>query len=211
MVEAKRVGQTLTGVEIQSEKYGAGLPAGIPAPVRPLPFLYQSTGVETRFTNRLDPVPKSRELFAFHRPETLAAWAASEPLWLPVVGGAPNPRSACAQLVQHLDEHIRDAVRLDGELRHGVEHRAARCDLAAVGERADRLGGLGGALGGFGRKKQEESKPADQAAPVALQSVVLMEQVTELSGLSATVDASKFAVPAGFKQVEHEMKKLVKQ
>jgi type I restriction enzyme R subunit len=80
VVEAKRVGETLTGVEVQSEKYGAGLPAGIPAPVRPLPFLYQSTGVETRFTNRRDPVPKSRDLFAFHRPETLAAWATVEPL-----------------------------------------------------------------------------------------------------------------------------------
>ncbi|AHG89834.1 type III restriction protein res subunit [Gemmatirosa kalamazoonensis] len=93
VVEAKRVGETLTGVEIQSEKYGAGLPAGIPAPVRPLPFLYQSTGVETRFTNRLDPVPRSREVFAFHRPETLAAWATAEPLWLPLAGGAPDPRS----------------------------------------------------------------------------------------------------------------------
>jgi len=93
VVEAKRVGQTLTGVELQSEKYGAGLPAGIPAPVRPLPFLYQSTGVETRFTNRLDPVPKSRDIFAFHRPETLVAWATAEPLWLPMVGGAPDPRS----------------------------------------------------------------------------------------------------------------------
>lgn len=39
VIEAKRVGETLTGVEVQSEKYGTGLPAGIPAPVRPLPFL----------------------------------------------------------------------------------------------------------------------------------------------------------------------------
>jgi hypothetical protein len=80
---------------------------------------------------------------------------------------------------------------------------------AALGR--TRLGGLGGALGGFGRKKQEEAKPAEQAQQVPLQPVVLMEQVTELSGLSSTVDAAKFAVPTGFKQVEHEMKKLVKQ
>ncbi len=93
VVEAKRVGVTLTGVELQSDKYGAGLPAGIPAPVRPLPFLYQSTGAETRFTNRLDPVPKSREIFAFHRPETLLAWATAEPVWLPAVNGAPDPAS----------------------------------------------------------------------------------------------------------------------
>ena len=30
------------------------------APGAPLPFLYESTGVETRFTNRLDPEPRSR-------------------------------------------------------------------------------------------------------------------------------------------------------
>jgi hypothetical protein len=38
-----------------------------------------------------------------------------------------------------------------------------------------------------------------------------MEQVTEITNLSATVDSSKFAVPAGFKQVEHELKKLDKK
>lgn len=42
--------------------------------MRPLPFLYESTGVETRFTNRLDPEPRSRDLFSFHRPETVASW-----------------------------------------------------------------------------------------------------------------------------------------
>jgi type I restriction enzyme R subunit len=39
-----------------------------------LPFAYQSTGVETRFTNTLDPDPTSRDVFSFHRPETLAEW-----------------------------------------------------------------------------------------------------------------------------------------
>jgi type I restriction enzyme R subunit len=47
--------------------------------VRPLPFLYESTGVETQFTNGLDPEPRSRGLFAFHRPETLAGWIAAQP------------------------------------------------------------------------------------------------------------------------------------
>ncbi len=73
-VEAKKEGTTLKGVEIQSAKYGDGLPAGIPAHHRPLPFLYESTGAETQFTNRLDPRPRSRLVFAFHRPETLAKW-----------------------------------------------------------------------------------------------------------------------------------------
>src|SRR3972149_850089 len=74
VVEAKPEGTTLTGVEVQSEKYGSGLPDDIPALVRPLPFLYQSTGVETRFTNQLDPEPRSRRVFSFHAPETLARW-----------------------------------------------------------------------------------------------------------------------------------------
>jgi len=83
VVEAKREGTTLTEVEPQAARYGEGL-QGVPAPVNPLPFQYVSTGVETRFTSLLDPDPRSREVFHFHRPEALAEWLASEPLWLPV-------------------------------------------------------------------------------------------------------------------------------
>jgi len=54
VIEAKKEGETLTGVEVQSEKYSTGLPERLPAWHRPLPFLYQSTGVETRFTNLPD-------------------------------------------------------------------------------------------------------------------------------------------------------------
>jgi type I restriction enzyme R subunit len=79
VVEAKKAGTTLTGVEIQAAKYSEGLPDALPAHQRPLPFLYQSTGVETRFTNWLDPEPRSRRVFHFHRPETLARWLAEFP------------------------------------------------------------------------------------------------------------------------------------
>jgi type I restriction enzyme, R subunit len=74
VIEAKKVGNTLTGVEIQSDKYKTGLPENLPAWYRPLPFCYQSTGVETRFTNDLDPNPRSRDIFSFHRPETFEEW-----------------------------------------------------------------------------------------------------------------------------------------
>jgi type I restriction enzyme, R subunit len=74
VIEAKKEGFPLTGVEIQAEKYSKGLPISLPAHRRPLPFLYQSTGVETRFTNGLDPEPRSRHVFSFHRPGTLASW-----------------------------------------------------------------------------------------------------------------------------------------
>jgi len=74
VIEAKPAGSTLTGVEIQSAKYTTGLPDDLPAWKQPLPFAYESTGVETRFTNGFDPQPRSRQVFAFHRPETLAGW-----------------------------------------------------------------------------------------------------------------------------------------
>ena len=74
VVEAKPEGSTLTGVEVQSEKYSTGLPDSLPAHNRPLPFLYESTGAETQFTNRLDPEPRSRLVFSFHTPATLASW-----------------------------------------------------------------------------------------------------------------------------------------
>ena len=74
-VEAKKVGTTLSGVHHQSQKYSVGLPDLPQAWHRPLPFLYESTGVETCFTNGLDPDPRSRRVFCFHRPETLADWA----------------------------------------------------------------------------------------------------------------------------------------
>ncbi|MCG3129238.1 MAG: hypothetical protein CHACPFDD_04156 [Phycisphaerae bacterium] len=75
VVEAKPEGTTLTGVEVQSAKYTQGLAPTLPAYHRPLPFAYESTGVETRFTNVLDPDARSREVFTFHRPETLVNWA----------------------------------------------------------------------------------------------------------------------------------------
>jgi type I restriction enzyme R subunit len=73
-LEAKPEGYTLTGVEPQSAKYASALPDDLKVPRRPLPFLYESTGIETQFTNGFDPEPRSREVFAIHRPETLAAW-----------------------------------------------------------------------------------------------------------------------------------------
>ena len=55
-----------------------GAPSSLPAWRTPLPFCYESTGSETRFTNRLDPEPRSRNVFAFHRPETLLDWVQQE-------------------------------------------------------------------------------------------------------------------------------------
>ncbi len=77
IIEAKKTGTTLSIVADQSARYGSSLPDFL-ATLSPakLPFLYESTGVETFFRDERDPEPRSRRVFAFHRPETLAAWAA---------------------------------------------------------------------------------------------------------------------------------------
>ena len=77
--EAKPEGFALSGVEPQLRRYSEGLPVELSAAHRPLPFLYLGTGVETRFVNLFDPHPRSRALFAVHRPDTLAEWLAAEP------------------------------------------------------------------------------------------------------------------------------------
>ena len=74
VVEAKQEGSTLSHVADQAARYSVGLPANIPHITLPLPFLYESTGVETFFRDERDPQPRSRRVFSFHRPETLADW-----------------------------------------------------------------------------------------------------------------------------------------
>ena len=91
VVEAKpdSWGAKLTTVELQSEGYANARLKWI-SNAEPLPFLYESTGQITRFTNGRDPNPRSREVFAFHRPETLNAWTLAPPP--PVPFGRVSPR-----------------------------------------------------------------------------------------------------------------------
>lgn len=78
------------------------------------------------------------------------------------------------------------------------------------------LGGLGGGLGRFGRRKQQKEEPAPQRKPsepagAAAPPAVMMEMVTQVVSYSSTpVDPSILQVPAGYKPVEHEMKKMLK-
>ncbi|MDE2397079.1 MAG: DEAD/DEAH box helicase family protein, partial [Burkholderiales bacterium] len=44
---------------------------------RPLRFLFEATGQIIRFTDGLDPLPRSRELFHFFQPQQLAEWLAA--------------------------------------------------------------------------------------------------------------------------------------
>ncbi len=74
VVEAKKTGTTLSGVAEQSEKYMARLPNHLARWQDTLVFDYESTGEETIFRNMRDPHPRSRRVFAFHKPETLLGW-----------------------------------------------------------------------------------------------------------------------------------------
>ena len=79
VIEAKPEGTTLSGVAEQAAQYVVGLPQNIPHVTLPLPFQYKSTGVETLFRDNRDPSPRSRRVFAFHRPETLNEWMTPPP------------------------------------------------------------------------------------------------------------------------------------
>ncbi len=75
VVEAKREGKTLSIVADQTAYYGDTLPEFLRPKAGSLPFRYESTGVETFFRDERDPDPRSRQIFSFHRPETLSAMA----------------------------------------------------------------------------------------------------------------------------------------
>ncbi|MBW3662685.1 MAG: DEAD/DEAH box helicase family protein [Actinobacteria bacterium] len=73
VIEAKKAGTTLSGVEWQTVKYQTHIPDELPALLVDgyLPYGYESTGIETWFTCRFDPEPTARQVFWFHRPESL--------------------------------------------------------------------------------------------------------------------------------------------
>lgn len=73
VIEAKKQGTTLSGVEWQTVRHQTGVRDALPSVLRDghLPYGYESTGDETWFTCRFDPEPMARRVFWFHRPETL--------------------------------------------------------------------------------------------------------------------------------------------
>jgi type I restriction enzyme R subunit len=75
VIEAKPKdwGHKITTAEEQAEGYAGAALKWIKNKER-LPFVYESTGVITRFTDGRDPRPRSREVFTFHRPVTMAEW-----------------------------------------------------------------------------------------------------------------------------------------
>ena len=75
VIEAKSEnwGQKITTVEEQSGGYATSK-LKWQNNREPLPFVYESTGVVTRFTDIRDPKPRSREVFSFPRPARIRDW-----------------------------------------------------------------------------------------------------------------------------------------
>jgi type I restriction enzyme R subunit len=77
VIEAKKdsAGENLTATRGQTERYAT---ANLKwrKDNTPCAFLFEATGQIIRFTDGADPAPRSREIFHFFKPETLAAWLA---------------------------------------------------------------------------------------------------------------------------------------
>ena len=71
VIEAKKLGVSLSGVENQSKGYACHLPEKTRAWQIPLPFIYETNSEEIYFTDVRDVNACSRRIFNFHRPETL--------------------------------------------------------------------------------------------------------------------------------------------
>lgn len=82
VIEAKKEseGHRLTVVEDQSARYAKdAIKIGKFMLESEKPFVYESTGTVTRFTDYRDPKPRGRNVFSFHKPETLADWIKKGP------------------------------------------------------------------------------------------------------------------------------------
>jgi len=75
IIEAKRndEGQNITVHEAQSRRYSKSCIKWVVS-AQTIRFAYEATGIITRFTDYADEKFRSREVFSFHRPETLREW-----------------------------------------------------------------------------------------------------------------------------------------
>ena len=100
VIEAKPSGTTLTEVEWQSRRYAQGLTKeqklGAVLTRDELPFIFEASGTETHYTNLFDPDPRSRHIFNFPKPETLARVLResethpASPTWRERIAAIPN-------------------------------------------------------------------------------------------------------------------------
>ena len=72
-IDAERRGRAVLQLRLRPADHAPRVQA-------PLPILYESTGVETYFRDERDPEPRSRRVFSFHQPRTLATgWPSPTP------------------------------------------------------------------------------------------------------------------------------------
>ena len=114
IIEAKpeKWGQKITVVEEQSAGYAAAALKWVNNK-EPLPFIYESTGTITRFTDGRDPKPRSREVFSFHRPETMQEWLSKEASLrarLQTIPSLPHEGLRACQItaIENLEESFKD-------------------------------------------------------------------------------------------------------
>jgi len=112
IIEAKREGTNLVQAAEQSARYAVSTVKFIQRWVpedQPLPFLFEATNHEIRFRDERDPHPRSRNIFHFHKPETLKAWLEEG-----------DTLRARMQQLPELDLHNLRACQIDAV--HGIEH-----------------------------------------------------------------------------------------
>lgn len=113
VIEAKKEeeGHKITSVEEQSVKYATSKLKYLDND--PLPFVYESTGTITHFTDYRDPKPRAREVFAFHRPETFREFIKKDEslrsrlCGLPVLAEA-GLRDCQIRAIQNLDRSFKN-------------------------------------------------------------------------------------------------------
>lgn len=138
----------------------------------------------------------------------------SSPLGMPP-GAAPSSASSGGS-------DAGDAVEkaAEQEAQRQAQYEASRQASKATGGRLGGFAGAaaGGIMGGMMKGKKKEAPPQEAprkeepkpAAPAG--DPILMESTSESSNFSnASVDSAKFNVPTGFKEVEHDMKKALRE
>jgi type I restriction enzyme R subunit len=107
VIEAKKdsAGENLTVTETQTERYATAT-LKWRKDNTPLRFLFEATGQIIRFTDNADPAPRSREIFHFFKPETLAFWLA-QPL-LPSGATSSLRRRLAEQMPALPEKNLRD-------------------------------------------------------------------------------------------------------
>lgn len=132
--------------------------------------------------------------------------------------GMEQQALANPQMVQGMAEAAKAMAKVEGvpvetvtRIGGSVEELQTAGDKPAEEPKAKQsagatAAGIAGRLGGFGRKKEEKPAEEQQAG-----SSMLVEMTMEMSQFStATVDAAKFEVPAGYKEVQSDIAKRAK-